>query len=103
ALGDRPLEAIDRRAGGQHVAAQHLGHGGDVILVNELAAVGEEALGHGQPSADGSRSIIARSAAPSSRSGAESLAYSKSSPTGLPEWVVCAPGAVHCIMAGWMT
>ena len=41
-LGERGLEAGDGGPGGQKVAAQRLGDGGDVFLVDDLAAIGKE-------------------------------------------------------------
>ena len=41
-FGEPGLERRDQRAGGQKVAAQRLGDGGDVVVFDELAAIGQE-------------------------------------------------------------
>ena len=46
-LGEGVLERRDGRPGGQEVAPQGLGHRGDVVVLDGLAAVGEDGVGHG--------------------------------------------------------
>ena len=41
------LEAIDFRPGGEIIAAQYGDHGGDILILDELAAIGQEAPGAG--------------------------------------------------------
>ena len=41
------LEALDLRPGGEVIAAQDGDHGGDILILDELAAIGQEAPGAG--------------------------------------------------------
>ena len=69
------LELADGRPGGEEIATQHLGDGGDVVVVDRLPPIGQRALqrgGHGH--AGQTFSSSARMAASSSQSALVSLA-----------------------------
>ncbi len=46
-LGEGGLEGGHRGPGGEEIPTQGLGHRGDVVLLDGLAAVGEQGLAHG--------------------------------------------------------
>src|SRR3546814_8385322 len=78
---ERGFEGGDRRPGGQPVTAQRLRHRGDVILLDELAAVGKK---WGRSRAHFSLSVImACSRSSSSQSSFLLLAKRKPGGTGL--------------------
>ena len=81
-LGELGLEGGDLRPGGQEVRPQRLGDGGDVVVLNHLAPIGQEGLGHGLPPQSVARrrrpgvfsATRSRSACPVSHSSLVSLA-----------------------------
>ena len=58
-LGDHPLEALHERPRGEHLAAQDIRYGSDILVVDELPAISEEAFAHRQLAPGTSREIIA--------------------------------------------